>query len=1294
MLNHKKLIEELTPEQKIALLVDTGVSNDETEQQTDLPRLVAADLWAANKTETGEGIFPGAGAMANSFDTDLFRKVAEHLAKMGKEKGQNLFVLPDTKAPYHIYGEGLSEDPYLNAQYVKAIADELGHEHAAIAMRAPALTERDVKFLHGEVDMRVLFDRTARPFRTAVSEASVHAILLPESPVPQEYAEANSIIMQKTVSSRTAVLCSDVSQDDTISALNENKILLGASTAALQAALDNYNHIRRSVEEGGSTVEELNSALITGAAVSEDMLDAALDRRLSLAQKCLELQGSAGAPFAQEEGQAPDTPHVMQDPSYLNEVQGLALDAARKSIVMLKNHNKVLPLSIKKRIAVIGDISGDSEESGFSHFRERFATQMHQQAYHIVGFSKGYHLERERSEELIPEALYLADNADVLIVFLGMGKRREARIAQTHTLQLPANQLALFDALSKTGKPIIAVVSGTRLPAMGFDRRAAGVIMIPDEGVMVPQALAEVLAGYCNPSGRLAFTGYDEPDTDFKEIQKHIRSEKRKTGPFIGYRYYVSEGLTVKYPFGFGLSYCDFAYSDLVVYGDQVQFTLQNKSRYDGVESAQIYVGKQNSVILRPQMELKSVIRVPLRGGHRSRITINLEDLGVYDPHTGGTPTEQGEYEIYVSNAAETKPPLQAKTMIYGRALTPQEYDLSDYLHTVSDIRTNSYTMEASCEPMKNRTILKTLGIALMVLTLFADVIYLTCGMLTFLNLYKSYFWVSITSAVFMGAGLVLLIVYLALHSKATRAQRLKEEEATELLFRDAEEVEGESIEELFVEEFDIPEEQIKIENTTYTEKDEGLYAYMEVDTTLPAIAAEMEKFFNDRGVTFTPELARTVLSAVATSRLLIVRTELHQMFKTFVTLLGEFFGSEAYCDRFAKDGNSLLRYKGADGAWRESNLLQTIYTAQTQKEKPHFVGFSHTRFEHMGDVMMPYIRYFSNPQNVCTIKEEELTVTMPSNLWFVLGVADGETLENIEPFVANYAAVIDLTSQWSGEAEEKTQPAPLYCAQLEALVYRAKRDTLVEEDLWKSVDRLEAFVNERSPYHIGNKLFLLLERYIAVYSVCGGDMQAAMDAAVAAKLLPAILAVLNGNAAPEDLDFAHTLESIFGEDLMPQSCYMFKHAQLQMEPGDDDEEEDEDDVDEIEDEDEEEEDEDGLNLSTLSAVNEWQEDGFDAYAVKADAEEDEQTEDGLTEDEMSEEEAPVAAEDALDDGQTAADEEFVADEPNEEPVWEVPAEQTPAQENEPVIEDAEQIPVLEIEDESEESQGVKEDVE
>ncbi len=1135
MLKHKEQIERLTPQEKIELLVGAHGHHEGQGAQTGLPMLSVAELWEGNLTEKGERLFPSAASLANSWNATLIADVAEHLAARGVKMGKNLFVLPDTKAACSVFGKELSEEPRLTADMVGHIAKTLSAAGVATCMHAPVPTMEDVELLHGEVDERMLYDRMASPFRTALAGTQCQAVLMPDE-AAEQYSGIAAKIMKGAVPEGMIRICANVEHDHTTAALLENKLLLGASADALQAALENYNRIRRSVEEGGATVEELNNAVADGSAISEEALDAALDCRLSLCDLCLEhISGEKGERWQEQMEQT---------------MESCALQAARESIVMLKNEKKALPLRPKSKLAFIGDIVFDNEESGFVGFRDKLLDELEGQKYKCVGFAQGYHLERERSEEMIPQAVELAKKADVAVVFLGMGNTREAALRSHRHLRLPANQLALFDALSRCGKPIIAVIVGSRLPDMFFDKWAKGVLMVPGEGIGVAKALCEVLSGRLNPMGRLAYSGYDFPDATFLETQRRIRQGKQKTGPFIGYRYAMSDGLEIKYPFGHGIGYTNVTYSALRFVGGKVCFTVQNHGKRSACEMVQVYMGKPDSAILRPSMELAAFRRIVLKGGERRMLEIPLKNLGVYMPDEDTLAIEDGVYHLWVGGSVGHTP-LTARVQISGKSLAKQSFELSDYLHTVSNIKAERYTMEASCKPMKTKTILHKLGVLLILLSLFADVVYVTAGLLSFWDIGNQPSLFSMISAGCTALGVLLEIVYAIWHKIQSSVQKKREEHATKELFQDVEVVDASAIEELFVEEFDVPEEAARREVEQYTEKDEGLYAYMAVDTTLPALTAELMQFFEAHGLRISVKMARHILSSMLTSRLLVVRSDVEDEFERFVTLMGLFFGSESHLHTMqGRDDEGSLLYTYRDGRMTETPILYGLYAAQSASQKAHFMGLSGVRYHQMGHLLMPYIRYFSHPQNSYNVSELDTVVSLPANLWFVLGVADGESIEDMEPFVANFAAVIDLELEPCEFSEQPHQPEAPSCPQMEALVFRSKKATDIDEDLWKEVDRLESFVNERTPYHIGNKLFLQLERFLSVYIGCDGDMTSAMDSAVSAKLLPAILSDLKGNESMAEIDMLQVLESIFGEDNVMQCAHMLKHSITQIEGG------------------------------------------------------------------------------------------------------------------------------------------------
>ena len=185
-------------------------------------------------------------------------------------------------------------------------------------------------------------------------------------------------------------------------------------------------------------------------------------------------------------------------------------------------------------------------------------------------------------------------------------------------------------------------------------------------------------------------------------------------------------------------------------------------------------------------MELKSFVRVPLKAGERRTVALPLKNLEIYNPETRKTVVENGIYEIYVAGSS-AHIHMTVTVRITGGKLRKQNFRLSDYLHTVSDIRSNRYVMEGFCEPMKKRAVLKTLGALLILLTLFADVLYATCVMLNFFDMSSSLVTVALASLIGAGLGMILLFIYHKIHARDMKKQAELEHEATRALFADVE---------------------------------------------------------------------------------------------------------------------------------------------------------------------------------------------------------------------------------------------------------------------------------------------------------------------------------------------------------------------------------------------------------------------------------------------------------------------------------------------------------------------------
>ncbi len=1122
MLNYKEQIDRMTVAEKIAFLSGGVVATDGETPRAELPHLGVAELWDANTTQEGK-LFPCPASLANSMNPALFASVADILAARGEAKGNNLFILPDCKAPIGTFDKGLSEDPLVNSHLIRGCAEALAKRGTGFALQMPVLKHSDVEALAGEMDMSVLYDRIARPYHDVLDATTCRAVICPEDETDADCREAEEMLRGKVRSSVT-VLRPRMEGDHAVQALLEGNVVLQTDAEAIEAAYQNYLRIHHSIEEGGSTIEELHAAQKDGSAINEEALSDVVVRRVNLAAECI----------AGRKGDRPNATVIEQ----------VAYNAARGSIVLLKNKDDRLPLSRGTKIAMIGDVISEGEESEFIGFRRDFSNSLKRSL--VIDFERGYRLDSDRSD-LADAAVALAKRADVTVLFLGWGSRREAILPEMKTLELPANQMALFDALVQTGKPVIAVVVGTRLPAMEFDSRAAATLLIPPQGMRVPHALANILEGKCNPTGRLAFAGKDTPDIDYMETQMYMRRGEKKIGPFIGYRASVSEGTVIRYPFGYGLSYNTVEYKKMSVMGDLVRVKIHNRGRLPMTEIVQVYMGKPTTALLRPKMELKGFMPVELKGGETRSVMVPIEWLEVLNTETGQLMCEGGRYHFYASHYAGVKE-LKARTPIAGGQFPQGTHKISDYLDSVSNICSNQYTMEGFCEPMKTRSALKCLGAFFILLTLFADVFYITGAVLDFYELIPSLFFaIGISLGIFV-IGMIFLTCYVVAHGHDVKRQEKIEKKSTEALFRNVQAAEVNSLEDLFVEEFDIPEEMHKKAETTYTEEDEGRHVHVQIDTDLPTVAKNMENFFSERGLVMSHGMVRTVLSSMMTSRFIILRHVDETLSEKFISVLAEFFGTVAGRESFegrVGEGTGLLYKTGFGTNPIPSNVFVTLQEAQGQPEKAHFVSITKMALTNAGAYMTPFIRYFSNPNGKCKIKENGETFVIPANLWMVLNVKAGDSLESLEPFVANYASVVDLKVEIGETALNKQTYSAASCAVMETLIYRSRKSITVDEDLWKAVDRLEEFVNERAAYHIGNKLFLQMESYIAVYCGCGGEMQNAMDSAIAAKLLPAIIGRLRDAEGQGDMELSHAMEDMFGDGNIEQCRYMLKNIVL-----------------------------------------------------------------------------------------------------------------------------------------------------
>jgi beta-glucosidase len=389
-------------------------------------------------------------------------------------------------------------------------------------------------------------------------------------------------------------------------------------------------------------------------------------------------------------------PAVTGDSGY--DVAGhhaLAREVAADCAVLLKNDDGLLPLdpATAGSIAVIGELARTPRYQGagsslVSPTRldvplieiERVAG-----ASNTVSFAAGYPLEEAGdAEALLAEAVVAAQGADTVLLFVGLPPIAEAEGFDREHIDLPADQLALIDAVAAYNDRVVVVLSnGSAVAVDAWQDRVSAVL----EGWLLGQAggaaIADLLFGRSAPSGRLTETIprrlADTPSyLNFPGEQGQVRYGE---GLFVGYRYYDAKQLAVSYPFGHGLGYTSFSYADLRTTvtgaGDElaveVTVTVGNTGQRDGKEVVQVYVGQPDSYLQRPPRELKGFAKVALAAGESTEVTIRLtgRDFSYFHPGKGRWVLQAGGFSIAVG-ASSRDLRLRADITLDGEYVGPE----------------------------------------------------------------------------------------------------------------------------------------------------------------------------------------------------------------------------------------------------------------------------------------------------------------------------------------------------------------------------------------------------------------------------------------------------------------------------------------------------------------------------------------------------------------------------------------------------------------------------------------------
>ena len=636
----KKLLQELTPEEKARLVAGVNFMYTAPVGRLGIPSLSMADGPHGLRKQTSGGdngvsmsepatSFPTAATVASGWDPENARKVGEGIAEECMHYGVNVILGPGVNIKRNpLCGrnfEYYSEDPLLASEMGIGEVEGVQSKGVGVSVKHFALNNaEDHRFGGNSVcDERAAREIYLKAFERVVKAAKPATLMCAYNAINGTFCSENEWLL-------TDILRKEWGFDGLV------MTDWGAThdrVASLKAGLD--------LEMPGDT-EYCRRQIMAGledGSLPMEALDKAVENVLKLVEKY-----AVGA---------------EQKPADFEAHHALAAEIAADCAVLLKNDG-TLPLTGKEKLLVVGEMFEKMRYQGAgSSMINPTKTTSPKEAFDAKGiaytYCKGYTESGANARELREEAFEAAASADTVLLFAGLDDMSEGEGYDRETMRLPQHQLDLADALLTAGKKIAVVLFGGSPVELPFADKVNAILDMYLPGQNGGTACAELLTGEKSPAGRLAETWpLTYSDVPFGDVfTKHV-NEVYKESVFVGYRYYTSAQKEVRYPFGFGLCYTDFTYtaSPAVVKGDTVSVTCCVKNTGDRAGSAvlQLYVSPPEGGIPRPMKELRAFEKVRLAAGEKKEVTLSfpVSDLKDFIPGQGYQ-LFGGEYTVHVS---------------------------------------------------------------------------------------------------------------------------------------------------------------------------------------------------------------------------------------------------------------------------------------------------------------------------------------------------------------------------------------------------------------------------------------------------------------------------------------------------------------------------------------------------------------------------------------------------------------------------------------------------------------------
>lgn len=676
-MKNAELLSKMTLEEKVSLLSGKDFWHLRGNTRLGLPELMITDgphgLRKQNPDGEKKGLsnsvpttcFPTAATTACSWDPKLLYRMGEAMAEECLAEKVSVILGPGVnmkRSP--LCGrnfEYFSEDPLLAGELAAGLINGIQSKGVGTSIKHFAVNSQEKRrmTIDSVVDERAMREIYLTAFEFAVKKSQPWTVMNSYNKVNGTYASDNGYLQNDILRDEwgfEGIVVTDwgAANDRVLGLKNGNDLEMPSSNG--------YN-------------DKKICAAVRNSSLDEKYVDLAADRMITLIK---------------------NSEAVLGDYTYDKDAHHkLAAEVCSQSVVLLKNEDSILPLKKDAKIAVIGEMARAPRYQGAgsslinpTKLSDAFDGLI-ENGFNLL-FAPGYNKKKDEvNETMIRDAKIVASKADVAVVFIGLTEEYESEGYDRSHLRLPVSHLKLLEEVLSVNENVVVVLSGGSPVEMPFAGDVKAILNGYLGGQASGIAIADILVGKVNPSGKLAET-YPASLADtpcFNYYPGTEQTAEHREGIYIGYRYYDSAMKDVLFPFGYGLSYTKFEYSDIKLSSSEisdtetltVSYKIKNVGNVAGAEVSQIYVSDKESTIFRPVKELRGFSKVYLKAGEEKEVSVELSKraFAYYNVNIMDWHVESGEFDIMVG-ASSRDIKLEATVSVTSTV----EAEVPDYKET------------------------------------------------------------------------------------------------------------------------------------------------------------------------------------------------------------------------------------------------------------------------------------------------------------------------------------------------------------------------------------------------------------------------------------------------------------------------------------------------------------------------------------------------------------------------------------------------------------------------------------